>query len=36
MLELSNLALAYTREHIYQKEVVIEIDSADKRGTFFG
>jgi endonuclease YncB( thermonuclease family) len=35
-LELSNEAQAFAREMLLQKDVVVDLDFADKRGTFFG
>ena len=36
LLELSNQALAFAKEHLFQRDVVVEPDFADKRGSFFG
>jgi len=36
MLEFSNEALAFVKDLAFQKDVVVEPDFADKRGTFFG
>jgi endonuclease YncB( thermonuclease family) len=36
MLEFSNEALAYAKSVLFQRDVVVEPDFADKRGSFFG
>lgn len=36
LLEFSNEALAFAKEHLLQRDVVVEPDFADKRGSFFG
>ncbi len=33
---MSNDALAFAKDTLFQKEVVVEPEFADKRGTFFG
>jgi endonuclease YncB( thermonuclease family) len=35
-MEFANDALLFAKEHLYQRDVTVEIYSADKRGTFFG
>jgi len=36
MLELSNLAMQFAKDNLHLRDVVVDLDSADKRGTFFG
>lgn len=36
LLEFSQDALAFAKEHLFQREVTVELFNADKRGTFFG
>jgi len=35
-LEFSNEALAFAKDKILQRDVIVELDFADKRGSFFG
>ena len=36
LLELSNDAHQYAKDTLFQRDVIVDLDSADKRGTFFG
>jgi endonuclease YncB( thermonuclease family) len=36
MLEMSNDALQFAKDTIFQRDVIIEPEFADKRGSFFG
>jgi endonuclease YncB( thermonuclease family) len=36
LLEFSNEALAFAKSVLFQRDVVVEPDFADKRGSFFG
>jgi endonuclease YncB( thermonuclease family) len=36
MLEFSNEALELAKSYLIQRDVILDVDSADKRGTFFG
>lgn len=35
-MEFANDALLFAKDHLYQRDVTVEIYSADKRGTFYG
>jgi hypothetical protein len=36
MQKFADEALSFAKEHLFQRDVTVEIFSADKRGTFFG
>ena len=36
LLELSNMAQKFAKDNLFQKDVILDVDFADKRGTFFG
>jgi endonuclease YncB( thermonuclease family) len=36
LLEFANEALNFAKDHLFQRDVTVELYSADKRGTFFG
>jgi hypothetical protein len=35
-MEFANEALSFAKEHLFQRDVIVELFNADKRGTFYG